>query len=47
MNDVQLAYNYSYDPVEEYLYFVDKGRFSVDGVLSDNPVTPSTAFSKF
>ncbi|CAH1431162.1 unnamed protein product [Lactuca virosa] len=47
MNDVQLAYNYSYDPVEEDLYFVDNGRFSVDGVLSDNPVTPSTAFSCF
>ncbi|KAL7584486.1 glycerophosphodiester phosphodiesterase GDPDL3 [Lactuca sativa] len=47
MNDVQLAYNYSYDPVEEYLYFVDNGRFSVDGVLSDNPVTPSAAFSCF
>ncbi|CAH1441521.1 unnamed protein product [Lactuca virosa] len=47
MNDVQLAYNYSYDPAEEYLYFMDNGRFCVDGVLSDNPVTPSAAFSKF
>ncbi|KAI3496865.1 hypothetical protein L1887_39243 [Cichorium endivia] len=47
MNDVQLSYNYSFDPVEEYLYFVDNGRFCVDGVLSDNPVTPSAAFSCF
>ncbi|KAL4580027.1 hypothetical protein LXL04_016201 [Taraxacum kok-saghyz] len=36
-----------YDPVEEYLYFVDNGRFSVDGVVSDNPVTPSAAFTCF
>lgn len=43
-NDVQLPYNYSYDPVQEYLYFVDNGRFAVDGVLSDNPITPSAAF---
>ncbi|XP_076895493.1 glycerophosphodiester phosphodiesterase GDPDL3-like [Bidens hawaiensis] len=44
MNDVSFAYNYSYDPVSEYLSFVDNGIFSVDGVLSDNPVTPSLAF---
>lgn len=44
MNDVQLAYNYSYDPVAEYLSFIDNGKFSVDGVLSDNPITPSLAF---
>ncbi|CAI9270461.1 unnamed protein product [Lactuca saligna] len=44
MNDVQLAYNYSYDHVEDYLYVVDNGRFSMDGVLFDNPVTPSVAF---
>ncbi|XP_076911148.1 glycerophosphodiester phosphodiesterase GDPDL3-like [Bidens hawaiensis] len=44
MNDVPFAYNYSYDPVSEYLSFVDNGKFSVDGVLSDNPVTPSIAF---
>ncbi|CAI9280367.1 unnamed protein product [Lactuca saligna] len=34
-----------YVPVEAYLYFVDNGRFSVDGVLFDNPVTPSAAFT--
>ncbi|KAI3810247.1 hypothetical protein L1987_19858 [Smallanthus sonchifolius] len=43
-NDNQLAYNYSYDPVQEYLQFVDNGLFSVDGVLSDNSITPSAAF---
>ncbi|PQQ11175.1 glycerophosphodiester phosphodiesterase GDPDL3 [Prunus yedoensis var. nudiflora] len=43
VNDVPLAYNYSYDPVSEYLYFVDNGDFSVDGVLSDFPITPSAA----
>ncbi|KAJ0733913.1 putative glycerophosphodiester phosphodiesterase [Helianthus annuus] len=43
-NDIQLAYNYSYDPVQEYLQYVDNGIFAVDGVLSDNPITPSAAF---
>nr|GEW91760.1 glycerophosphodiester phosphodiesterase GDPDL3-like [Tanacetum cinerariifolium] len=43
-NDAQLSYNYSYDPVREYLQFVDNGAFAVDGVLSDNPITPSAAF---
>ncbi|CAH1451024.1 unnamed protein product [Lactuca virosa] len=43
LNDVQLPYNYSYDPVQEYLSFVDNGDFAVDGVLSDNPITPSAA----
>ncbi|KAK1440228.1 hypothetical protein QVD17_06053 [Tagetes erecta] len=46
-NDVQLAYNYSYDPVQEYLQFVDNGLFSVDGVITDNPITPSAAFDCF
>ncbi|XP_076897608.1 glycerophosphodiester phosphodiesterase GDPDL3-like isoform X1 [Bidens hawaiensis] len=44
MNDASFAYNYSYDPVSEYLSFVDNGKFTVDGVLSDNPITPSSAF---
>nr|XP_043619186.1 glycerophosphodiester phosphodiesterase GDPDL3-like [Erigeron canadensis] len=45
VNDVQLPYDYSYDPVREYLNFVDnKFNFAVDGVLSDNPITPSAAF---
>ncbi|XP_057529346.1 glycerophosphodiester phosphodiesterase GDPDL3-like [Amaranthus tricolor] len=42
-NDVSLAYNYSYNPVSEYLSFIDNGDFSVDGVLSDFPITPSEA----
>ncbi|CAN1242363.1 Glycerophosphodiester phosphodiesterase GDPDL3 [Linum perenne] len=43
-NDAVLSYNYSYDPVSEYLQYVDNGQFSVDGVLSDFPITPSEAF---
>ncbi|KAG5570360.1 hypothetical protein H5410_060126 [Solanum commersonii] len=46
-NDVPFAYNYSYDPTSEYLSFVDNGNFSVDGVLSDFPVTPSAAIDCF
>ncbi|KAG6735823.1 hypothetical protein POTOM_061512 [Populus tomentosa] len=45
-NDVPLSYNYSYDPVTEYLNFVDYVDFSVDGVLSDFPVTPSATIGK-
>ncbi|GKB01142.1 hypothetical protein Tco_0829186 [Tanacetum coccineum] len=44
VNDIPLSYNYSYDPIREYLQFVDNGVFAVDGVLSDNPITPSVAF---
>ncbi|KAI3769170.1 hypothetical protein L6452_00270 [Arctium lappa] len=47
VNDELIPYNYSYDPVQEYLSFVDNGRFSVDGVLSDNPITSSSAFDCF
>lgn len=43
MNDYPISFNYSYDPVTEYLNFVDNGDFSVDGVLSDFPITPSEA----
>ncbi|WCJ33025.1 Glycerophosphodiester phosphodiesterase GDPDL3 [Euphorbia peplus] len=42
-NDVPFSYNYSYDPVSEYLSFIDNGDFSVDGVLSDFPITSSAA----
>ncbi|KAK1404995.1 Glycerophosphodiester phosphodiesterase [Heracleum sosnowskyi] len=42
-NDVSIAYDFSYDPVAEYLKFIDNGNFSVDGVLSDFPITPSAA----
>ncbi|XP_042481491.1 glycerophosphodiester phosphodiesterase GDPDL3-like isoform X2 [Macadamia integrifolia] len=46
-NDVVFSYNYSYDPVAEYLSFIDNGNFSVDGVLSDFPITPSEAIDCF
>ncbi|GKV43799.1 hypothetical protein SLEP1_g51052 [Rubroshorea leprosula] len=45
-NDAQLSFNYSYDPLAEYLNFIDNGDFSVDGVISDFPITPSEAIGK-
>uniref|UniRef100_A0A0E0LI37 glycerophosphodiester phosphodiesterase n=1 Tax=Oryza punctata TaxID=4537 RepID=A0A0E0LI37_ORYPU len=42
-NDGIFPYNYSYDPLEEYLPFVSNGGFSVDGVLTDHPLTASEA----
>lgn len=47
VNDVTFSYNFSYDPLAECLSFIDNGNFSVDGILSDFPVTPSVAISKF
>ncbi|KAF9610690.1 hypothetical protein IFM89_024115 [Coptis chinensis] len=44
-NDFTFSYNYSFDPIAEYLSFVDNGDFSVDGVLSDFPITPSEAIA--
>lgn len=46
VNDLPLSYNYSYDPLAEYLQFIDNGDFSVDGMLSDFPITPSEAVGK-
>ncbi|KAL8098705.1 hypothetical protein AgCh_031451 [Apium graveolens] len=46
-NDIPFAYDYNYDPVSEYLNFIDNGNFSVDGVLSDFPITPSEAIDCF
>ncbi|KAG2281033.1 hypothetical protein Bca52824_052253 [Brassica carinata] len=46
-NDANIAYNYSFDPVSEYLSFVDNGHFSVDGVLSDFPITASASIVDF
>ncbi|KAL3508420.1 hypothetical protein ACH5RR_027821 [Cinchona calisaya] len=46
-NDVTFAYDYNYDPVAEYLSHIDNGNFSVDGVLSDFPITPSAAIDCF
>ncbi|CAA6661574.1 unnamed protein product [Spirodela intermedia] len=42
-NDFEFAYDYSFDPLKEYLNFVDNGNFSVDGVLTDSPLTASAA----
>ncbi|XP_074380078.1 glycerophosphodiester phosphodiesterase GDPDL3-like [Apium graveolens] len=46
-NDIPFAYDYNYDPVAEYLNFIDNDNFSVDGVLSDFPITPSEAIDCF
>ncbi|WZY81262.1 LOW QUALITY PROTEIN: hypothetical protein YC2023_027646 [Brassica napus] len=46
-NDFDIAYNYSYDPLAEYLSFMDNGDFSVDGFLSDFPSTASSAVGKY
>ncbi|XP_013622594.1 PREDICTED: glycerophosphodiester phosphodiesterase GDPDL4-like isoform X1 [Brassica oleracea var. oleracea] len=46
-NDFDIAYNYSYDPLTEYLSFMDNGDFSVDGFLSDFPLTASSAVDCF
>ncbi|XP_058742900.1 glycerophosphodiester phosphodiesterase GDPDL1-like [Vicia villosa] len=46
-NDVVSSYNYSYDPLAEYLQFIDNDDFSVDGVLTDFPITPSEAIECF
>ncbi|KAL8144172.1 hypothetical protein V2J09_017204 [Rumex salicifolius] len=46
-NDNVLSYNYSYNPVSEYLNYIDNGDFSVDGFLSDFPLTPSAAIDCF
>lgn len=46
-NDLKLSYNYSYDPLAESLSFIDNGAFSVDGMLTDFPVTPSEAIGCF
>ncbi|KAE9614758.1 hypothetical protein Lal_00036040 [Lupinus albus] len=47
VNDVPFSYNFSYDPLAECLAFIDNGKFSVDGVLSDFPITPSAAINCF
>lgn len=42
-SDRMTSYNYSYDPVQEYLQFIDNGQFSVDGMLTDFPSTASNS----
>ncbi|KAJ4810513.1 Glycerophosphodiester phosphodiesterase [Rhynchospora pubera] len=44
-NDLQMSYNFSYDPTAEYLKFVDNANFSVDGVLTDFPITASESIA--
>lgn len=44
-NDLPGSYNYSYDPTLEYLQFIDNGQFSVDGMLTDFPITASEAIA--
>ncbi|XP_052207385.1 glycerophosphodiester phosphodiesterase GDPDL3-like isoform X2 [Diospyros lotus] len=46
-NDIPFAYNYSFNPVAECLSFIDNGKFSVDGLISDFPITPSEAIGCF
>ncbi|KAL6553378.1 hypothetical protein OROGR_007220 [Orobanche gracilis] len=46
-NDEDMPYDYRSDPVSEYLSFIDNGQFSVDGVVSDFPVTPSATIDCF
>ncbi|XP_062195358.1 glycerophosphodiester phosphodiesterase GDPDL3-like [Phragmites australis] len=46
-NDRIIPYNYSYDPLAEYLSFIVDGGFSVDGVLSEFPITASEAIGCF
>ncbi|KAJ0029955.1 hypothetical protein Pint_14559 [Pistacia integerrima] len=46
-NDVQLSYNYSYDPSNEYLKFIDNSQFAVDGFITDFPPTASESIACF
>lgn len=46
-NDFVVSYNHSYDPLAEYLSFIDNDVFSVDGVLTDFPITASEAIGCF
>ncbi|KAH9306372.1 hypothetical protein KI387_010776, partial [Taxus chinensis] len=44
-DEYDMSYNYSNDPIKEYLQFVDNGNFAVDGVLTDFSVTASEAIA--
>ena len=46
-NDFPFAHNYSFNPYDEYLKFVDNGIFSVDGILTESPITASGAIGVF
>jgi glycerophosphoryl diester phosphodiesterase len=45
-DDILLSFNYSYDPLAEYLQFIEYGDLTIDGVLSDFPITASEAIRK-
>ncbi|KAL3675257.1 hypothetical protein R1sor_025205 [Riccia sorocarpa] len=46
LNDEYPApYNYSFDPITEILYFIEKYNFSVDGLFTDFPTTASQAIA--
>lgn len=42
-NDLATVYNYTYDPISEYLQFINNPQFSVYGEVSDFPPTASSA----
>ena len=46
-NDIPGSLNYSYDPIAEYLKFVDNPDFAVEGVLTDFPQTATEAIFCF
>ncbi|WCJ29874.1 Glycerophosphodiester phosphodiesterase GDPDL6 [Euphorbia peplus] len=41
-NDI-VVYDYNYDPVLEYMNFIDQPQFTVDGLISDFPTAASSA----
>lgn len=44
-NDIAFGYDFGWDPIAEYLKFIDNGIFSVDGLISDFPSTASAAIA--
>ncbi|OAY31786.2 hypothetical protein MANES_14G142100v8 [Manihot esculenta] len=46
-NDFLNVFNYSYDPIAEYLNFIDAPQFSVDGVITDFANTAASAIECF
>ncbi|KAI0502592.1 hypothetical protein KFK09_017546 [Dendrobium nobile] len=46
-NDAPGSYSNNFDPVDEYLQFIDNSKFSVDGVVTDFPSTASEAIACF
>ncbi|KAH9306087.1 hypothetical protein KI387_010491, partial [Taxus chinensis] len=44
-DEYAMSYNYSYDPIREYLQFVDNNHFAVDGFLTDFSVTATDSIA--